>query len=132
MSNKLVELINQLVSLDNKQLSLEEVSVFNKQLAKAIFHDGSKTKGNTNCVKYIEYGNASVEGKLIKASVQGLKIKNKALFLSEILCVLENVDIPPTVSSRLPELTVNEWKACLRMATLLLNSLEKTKKAKRR
>jgi hypothetical protein len=58
----------------------------------------------------------------------GIKVKDKAIFISLIINILERIPIPSEVLERHPDLTVIEWQATMRVATLILAAFEADKR----
>jgi hypothetical protein len=61
----------------------------------------------------------------------GIKIKNKELFVSDLMNALEDMEEPPReVKEYYPDITDQEWQASTRLSTLLLLWFEKSLKEK--
>jgi hypothetical protein len=94
----------------------------NNQLMKAFLEFGSETPDNLNCYNHIEYG---LTRDWRSRTVAGLKLKGKELLLSEVMNVVENLELPDEVREEFPELTDNEWDAITRMVTMALIAMER-------
>jgi len=74
---------------------------------------GSGTEDNIKSMNHIELG--YLGGNF------GIKIKNKELFVSDIMNALEDMEEPPQeVKEYYPDITEREWQASTRLSTLNL------------
>jgi hypothetical protein len=84
---------------------------------------GPETPDNLNCYRRIEYG--LVEGRQFgPETILGLRVKGKDILLSDVMNVIENLELPAEVQEYFPDLTNQEWDAVTRMITTVLLSLE--------
>jgi hypothetical protein len=98
------------------------LSVQSEQLMNAFLEFGSETPDNINCYNHIEFG---LTHDYRSRAVSGLKLKGKELLLSEVMNVVENLELPNKVRRELPDLTESEWDAITRMVTVILIALER-------
>lgn len=84
---------------------------------------GSETEDNLNSYYLIEYG--MVDEQLLGFQpTSGLKVKNKNILVSQVLNVLEDLELPPEVKEAFPDLTDKEWQAITRVTTMVMLALE--------
>jgi len=111
--------------LDKGNYSTKSVDKFNKKIMRLFLDVCSETEGNLNCFEHVEYSkvsNSFSRGKLPKI---GFKLKEEDILISEILKIMENMEeIPNEVKVYYPEITYAEFRAALRMATILLTLYE--------
>jgi hypothetical protein len=108
-----------LAQTPTSQLRLPEMSDL---LMRAFLDFGSETEDNLNCATHVDYGSA--EDGLSNPHV-GLRLKQKAILLSELMNVVESLPLPELVQADFPSLTEEEWSAALRMMTMVLIAFER-------
>jgi hypothetical protein len=86
---------------------------------------GSATEDNLNCAAHVDYGSA---GDSLSNPLIGLRLKDKAILLSELMSVVESLPLPDRVKADFPVLTEEEWSAGLRMVTMVLIAFEHEKR----
>ncbi|GEM_PF-2484090 len=92
-------------------------------IKKLIVSFGSGTRDNIESMNHIELG--------FSGGNFGIKIKNKELFVSDLMNALEDMEEPPReVKEYYPDITDQEWQASTRLSTLLLLWFEKSLKEK--
>ncbi|MGE0084799.1 MAG: hypothetical protein AB7S75_10285 [Desulfococcaceae bacterium] len=92
-------------------------------IKKLVVSFGSGTEDNIESMNHIELGYSGCNF--------GIKIKNKDLFVSDIVNALEDMEQPPQeVKEYYPDITDQEWQASTRLSTLLLLLFEKSVKEK--
>ncbi len=92
-------------------------------IKKLVVSFGSGTEDNIESMNHIELG--------YSGGNFGIKIKNKDLFVSDIVNALEDMEQPPQeVKEYYPDITDQEWQASTRLSTLLLLLFEKSVKEK--
>lgn len=93
-------------------------------IMRTLLTTGSKTPDNLNCSEQIEYGR--VGGREFgPATVFGLKVKGTEMLVSDVMHLIEDTGIPPSVKRHYPDLTDGQWSAVTRMTTMILISLER-------
>lgn len=95
-----------------------------KLLAQTFLRVGSKTPDNLAAVRHVEIGTVRGRIRVGPKETTGLKLRRRALLLSDIINVAEDSNIPPVVAAAFPKLELNEWHACLRFVTMILVALE--------
>jgi hypothetical protein len=96
---------------------------FGASMMQQLFEKAPETDDNLNCRQHIEYG--YVEGRdYAKGGIYGLKVKGSNLLVSDIMNVVEDLEIPPEVHAEYASLTLMEWEAVTRLMTMILVSLE--------
>jgi hypothetical protein len=100
------------------QLRLPEMS---DALMRSFLDFGSETKDNLGCAAHVDYGSA--EDALSNQHI-GLRLKEKAILLSDLMNVVESLPLPDLVQAEFPSLTEEEWSAGLRMITMVMIALE--------
>jgi hypothetical protein len=100
------------------QLRLPEMS---DSLMRSFLDFGSETEDNLHCTAHVDYG--SVEDALSNLHV-GLRLKDQAILLSDLMNVVESLPLPELVQADFPSLTEEEWSAGLRMITMVLIAFE--------
>ncbi len=96
---------------------------FSDEIIQTILELGSDTEDNINCRDHIEYGVVS-ERDYAKKGIHGFKIKGKNILISDIMNVIEDLELPVEIQDEYPSLTNKEWDAITRIITMLLLSLE--------
>ncbi|WP_162555868.1 hypothetical protein [Reichenbachiella versicolor] len=104
-----------------KSNDTEEVS---EDMRVAFLLHGSTTDEMWYNVDNIEWGTKVDEADSI--TKQGLKVKNKAIMLSELFRYMswDDEKIPEAVSNRFSELTLKEYKSAIEIIQLILTSIE--------
>lgn len=85
---------------------------------------GSDTPDNVNCYQHIEFGVAHEANDAHQVRTAGLKVRGKAIFVSDVLNILEGIEPPDAVKEAYPDLTSSEWEAVMRMATMVAIAFE--------
>ncbi|MDI3292191.1 hypothetical protein [Polyangium sp. 15x6] len=80
---------------------------------------GSASPDNINCANHIEVGLVRREFAR-PAPIRCINIKKRNIMLAEVINVLEDAPIPEVVRQEFPGLTIADWRACLRLVTILL------------
>jgi hypothetical protein len=117
--NKFVSLLCGLAQSDSRAA----LTVESTQLMEAFLEFGSQTDDNLNCYRHIEYG-------LVPRAVcrpketYGLKLRGKDILVSDVIHLIEDLDLPDGIKEQFPDLTRNEWAAITRMATMMLIAFE--------
>jgi len=94
---------------------------FDSTIKQLFFRIGSETEDNIESMSHIELG--------CSGSDIGIKIKNKNIFISEIINALEDMEeVPHEVKEYYPDITDKEWQASTRLTTLILFLFEKSLK----
>ena len=122
--NVFIEKLVETISADNLSASWPERS---SRLMQAFLDYGSETEDNLNGFNHIEYGPVPVlEG---RSPELGFKIKGEAIFVSDILNRIEDMEIPPYIKEHFPDLTDDEWSAATRIATMVFIAPERRLKS---
>lgn len=94
---------------------------FDSSIRQLFFRIGSETEDNIESMSHVELG--------CLGSDIGIKIRNKDIFISEIINALEDMeDVPHEVREYYPDITDKEWQASTRLTTLILVLFEKSLK----
>jgi hypothetical protein len=94
---------------------------FDSSIKQLFFKIGSETEDNIESMNHVELG--------CLGSDIGIKIKNKNIFISEIMNALEDMEtVPHEVKEYYPDITDKEWQASARLTTLILVLFEKSLK----
>jgi len=96
---------------------------FSDEIIQAILEPGSDTEDNINCRHHMEYGVVK-ERDYAKKGIHGFKIKGKNILISDIMNMIEDLELPAEIQDQYPSLTNKEWEAITRIITMLLLSLE--------
>lgn len=124
------ELLSNILNLINSQPESPSFSQISHQLRPLLLEFASETDDNVRCLEYIEYGKSPNPQAHFQSA--GFKLKDKNIFLSDIMNALEDLETPPeSVKNALPALTAEEWEAATRLMTVLLLLLEKPLKTVR-
>lgn len=92
-------------------------------IKKLVVSFGSGTEDNIESMNSIELG--------YSGGNFGMKIKNKEIFVSDIINALEDMEEPPhEIKEYYPDITDREWQASTRLSTLILLLFEKSLKEK--
>jgi len=95
-----------------------------EEVREAFLRKGSRTPDNLNCVEHIEYG--TVEGREFgPPTVSGLKVKESDVLISDVMHLVEDMDVPDIVKKYYIDITAEEWSAITRMTTMILLSLNR-------
>jgi hypothetical protein len=93
------------------------------QLMETFLEFGSQTDDNLNCYRHIEYG--LVPGETCRPKeTYGLKLKGTNILVSDVIHLIEDLDLPVHIKEEFPSITENEWAAVTRMATMILIAFE--------
>ena len=95
-----------------------------RELMQAFLEFGSATDDNMNCYSHIEYGSVP-PGACNPKETYGLKLKGKDILISDVVHLLEGLDLPDRIKKDFPNITENEWAAVTRMATMILIAFER-------
>lgn len=94
---------------------------FDKHIKQLLLKFGSETKDNIECLNHIELTRSGDNF--------GIKLKNKDIFISDIVNALEDMeDTPHEVKEYYPDITDKEWQSSTRLSTLILLLFEKSLK----
>lgn len=97
---------------------LDKFNVYVKQL---LLKFGSETEDNIESMNHIELGHSGDNF--------GIKLKNKDIFISDIINALEDMEETPNeVKEYYPDMTDKEWQSSTRLSTLILLLFEKSLK----
>jgi hypothetical protein len=97
--------------------------LFHVEQLKVICRSDRMEKDNIESMNHIELG--YLGGNF------GIKIKNKEMFVSDIINALEDMEEPPPeIKEYYPDITDQEWLASARLSTLILLLFEKSLKEK--
>jgi hypothetical protein len=118
--NKLIDKLFKIATAENLEQDLE---LLNQELEKGFFAMGSETPDNVNCMNHVEYGLTSDKP---WGHEFGFKIKGKDISLSDIINWAE--EIPNGVKEDFPDLTQEEYDACIRMVAMIVMAFERDKK----
>lgn len=116
-------IISHLMQVQHQHSIQQRLQEITEQLHRDILEFGSETEDNIACTKHIEYG-AIKQKRTGRVSEYGIKIRGKNLLVSDVLNTAEGSDIPPQVKEFIPSITQEDWDSSLRIATLILISLE--------
>jgi hypothetical protein len=118
-NNKFAQTLYKMWSTDSQRDKKRE-----SELMKSFLDFGSDTEDNLQCVENIEYGPCKdrTEG---PKSVTGLKIKGSNILVSDLVSFLEDDRIYDYLSEEFENLNRDQIESALRMATMVLISLEK-------
>lgn len=111
----------QIASVRLLPTDLEKLS---DDLMRSFLDFGFETPDNLNCYDHIEVGWIH-DRQFGPRSVYGLKLRDETVLVSDIIHLIEDMDLPDSVKDYYPELTENQWSAILRMATMVLLALER-------
>lgn len=117
--NKFAKKLYQIWNTDSKDKKRE-----NADLIKAFLNFGSETEDNLRCAANIEFGLCKnrTDG---PHSIEGLRIKGTNILISDIISFLEDDKIYDYLSDKYQDLSRDQIESALRMATMVLVSLEK-------
>lgn len=102
-----------------------DIQNYNSRIKKAFINLSKGANDELERAEKLEFGGEI--GNFPDNKNYGFKVKDKHIFISLILNLLEQVEIPEVVSERFPDLTHDEWIACIRMATLVFMAFSPTK-----
>lgn len=106
-----------------QNISESYLETLDSYIKKLLVSFGSGTEDNRESMNHIELGCSN--GNF------GIKIKNRNLFVSDIVNALEDMEQPPQeVKEYYPDITDQEWQASTRLSTLLLLLFEKSVREK--
>jgi hypothetical protein len=120
--NNFLEILHHLA--DNS-LAGDELAEMSGQLMKAFLDFGSETPDNLNCFQNVEYGLVINRIDGANRDKTGLKLKGRNVLISEVMNVVEDLEIPAEVKEYYPKLTKEQWSAITRITTMVLISLER-------
>ncbi len=82
------------------------------QIKQILVSFGSETEDNVECMNHFELGYLGTDF--------GIKIKNKKIFISDIINALEDMEeLPQEVKEYYPNMTDQEWQTSTRLSTLI-------------
>jgi uncharacterized protein (DUF433 family) len=111
--------------LDKGDYSTKSLEQFNQEIMRLFLDVCSETEGNLNCFEHVEYGKVSYSSSRGKFPKIGFKLKGEDILISDILRVMENMEeVPNEVKEYYPKITHAEFRAALRMATVLITLYE--------
>lgn len=105
--------------LDNEQGSFFGKH-FNDELKMAFLSDGSETPDNLEAIEHFDFGICQNE----RGEIEGFKVKDKNIMISDVINALEGIELPKQVKEFIPDLNQEDLDAALRLATMILVSLE--------
>jgi hypothetical protein len=112
-----------LCSLAQHSPSKAEITNMSKQVMQAFLDFGSETPDNLDCFQNLEYGLATNDSHTSRKTV-GLKLKGADVLISDVMHMIESMEIPAEVKEDFPDLTTEQWDAITRMTVMMLFSLE--------
>jgi len=89
-----------------------------KELRERLLALGSSTPDNLNCARHIEVG--AVRSSIGHSLTRCVKVRKKPISIANVINALEDARVPKVVRDSFPDLTRDEWRACLRVVTLFL------------
>lgn len=89
-----------------------------------IWDEAPETDDNLNCYNHIEYGSVS-PGACNSKETYGLKLKGKDILISNVVHLVEDLDLPDQIKKKFPTITRHEWAAVTRMVTMILIAFER-------
>jgi hypothetical protein len=98
-------------------------SAIDAEFVASLLAFGSETEDNMSCVERV--GIRRIPGGY-GSQVIGLAMRSRDTMVAEILNAAEGSEVPATVLEALPGLEQADWDAVLRLATMILVSLEVT------
>ncbi len=105
-----------------------DVQAFGDQVMQAFLEFGSDTPDNRMCWERIEFGSVEEDGPPWIPSVSYVfKVKNKSIYVRDILNRMEELPIPSEIAEAYPELDEEEWSAIMRIALMIVTVFEPTK-----
>ena len=123
------DFVNTVASWCDKEADSASLSQFSDKVMNLFLQFASETEDNLDCFNHIEYGIVS-DRDFGPESVFGLKVKGKNILVSDVISGMGIRDIPKMISDDYPELTKEEWLAIRRITSIVLISLECSKKEK--
>ena len=104
---------------------MQSVAQFSQEIMRLFLDVCSETEDNLNCFEQVEYGKVSNSSERSQVSKIGFKLKGQDILISEILNRLENLkEVPNEVKAYYPKITYAEFRAVLRMTTVLVTFFE--------
>ena len=102
-------------------LSESYLEKFDLGIKQLFFRFGSETEDNIESMNHVELGYSGAN--------LGMKIKDKDIFVSDIINALEDMEeAPQEIIEYYPDITDLEWQASTRLSTLILLLFEKSLK----
>lgn len=101
---------------------VSNLEALNQKLGRAYLQYGSETPCNITCFEAVEYGMMRIDQSKVRF---GLRLKNKAVFVTGVLRHLIELSMPHEMPNYLTDLTEEEWKAALELTLLTLLAFEK-------
>lgn len=98
-------------------------AIARNELMEAFLEFGSQTDDNMNCYRHIEYGPV-LRNDWQPKETYGLKLKGKNILISDVIHLVEDLDLPDRIKENFPDITSDEWSAVTRMATMILLAFE--------
>ena len=97
-------------------------SEMSQRFRDALMMFGSESDDNKHCAEHLEYGIIRGNGR----TSFGLRLCDAPYSITSVLWNAEGCPIPTQLADALPELSQNQWDACIRLATLVLTAFEST------
>jgi len=117
---------NLLVSLANGRRKHRNAREATKAFRKALLDFGSETDDNRACAAAISVGVIKERNQPVR---KGLILRGHQCLVGTILNTAEGCPVPTQVRKAFPKLSQQEWDAVLRIATMVVLSLESDLKA---
>lgn len=92
-----------------------------EKLSHTLLNFASHSEDNLSCVNELDIGKFSQVDGTVAA---GVRVRAIGRLVSNVLWYAEGCSVPDQVREAIPEITQQQWDACLRFVTLLLSALE--------
>lgn len=97
------------------------IANYSHVVMQAFLEFGSATPDNQAAYDLIEFGTAENSDNPYVVSF-GFKLKDKAIFVTDLLNELESLPMPESIKEKYVDLTEDEWQALMRVATMINNA----------
>lgn len=120
------DFLEQIREYTNEAVKKNEITYSQKDFEDSFLMQASHTPSNINAVQKVEYGRVEREYVTDEfKGIYGLKIKNQAVLLTDIMYFLEGEkQVVDAIESEFPTLNIAEIKAALRVMTVFMRSIE--------
>jgi len=98
-----------------------DVEHYSKKVMQAFLFFGSDTPDNQNCMEAVHYGSAMLPENPSFVGY-GFRLRQKPIFVQDILSVVRLLSIPQPIAGYYPALTEIEWKAALLTAIKMIEA----------
>ena len=102
-----------------------DVEHYSKKVMQAFMFFGSDTPSNKSCFEALNYGNQVIPDRYYV--LYGFKLRDKPIFVQDILSILQTISMPQAVQDYYTDLTQAEWNAAILMTIKVVQAFSPRK-----